>query len=102
MLKQRPFLIEALTAIGLILAPFILPQLGLAPNTINRILVWGLFGIGFDLLARRVGVRRVQRLVELERGGELALLLGALRDVEARAELRVERLALLELSARIR
>ncbi len=50
MLKQRPFLIETLTAIGLIAAPFLLPHLGFAPNTVNRILVWGLFGIGFDIL----------------------------------------------------
>src|ERR1700744_5846604 len=50
MLKQRPFLIEALTAIGLLLAPFVLPYLGFAPNTVNRILVWGLFGLGFDIL----------------------------------------------------
>jgi branched-chain amino acid transport system ATP-binding protein/branched-chain amino acid transport system permease protein len=50
MLKQRPFLIEALTAIGLLIAPFVLPHLGFAPNTVNRILVWGLFGLGFDIL----------------------------------------------------
>jgi branched-chain amino acid transport system permease protein len=50
MLKQRPFLIETLTAIGLITAPFVLPLLGFAPNTVNRILVWGLFGLGFDIL----------------------------------------------------
>jgi len=50
MIKQRRYLIETLTAIGLIIAPFILPHLGFAPNTVNRILVWGLFGIGFDIL----------------------------------------------------
>ena len=50
MLQQRPFLIETLTAIGLIVAPFVLPHLGFAPNTVNRILVWGLFGLGFDIL----------------------------------------------------
>ncbi len=50
MLKQRPLLIEVLIAIGLIAAPFILPHLGFSPTTINRILVWGLFGIGFDIL----------------------------------------------------
>src|SRR5690606_41530101 len=50
MLKRRPYLIQTLTALGLILAPFILPHLGFAPNTVNRILVWGLFGIGFDIL----------------------------------------------------
>ena len=50
MLKQRPFLIETLTVVGLIAAPFVLPYLGFAPNTVNRILVWGLFGLGFDIL----------------------------------------------------
>jgi branched-chain amino acid transport system permease protein len=56
MLKQRPLLIETLTAIGLILAPFVLPYLGFAPNTVNRILVWGLFGIGFDILFGYTGL----------------------------------------------
>src|SRR5690242_15452742 len=50
MLSRRPYLIEILTAVGLIAAPFILPYLGFAPNTVNRILVWGLFGLGFDIL----------------------------------------------------
>ena len=50
MLRQRPLLVEVLTAAGLIAAPFILPHLGFTPTTINRILVWGLFGIGFDIL----------------------------------------------------
>jgi len=48
--KRNPYLIELLTVIGLVMAPFILPYLGFAPNTVNRILVWGLFGIGFDIL----------------------------------------------------
>ncbi|HET7850851.1 MAG TPA: branched-chain amino acid ABC transporter ATP-binding protein/permease [Pseudolabrys sp.] len=56
MLKQRPFLVEALTAIGLILAPILLPYLDFAPNTVNRILVWGLFGIGFDILFGYTGL----------------------------------------------
>src|SRR5205085_9270948 len=50
MLRQRPFLVEILTAACLIAAPFILPYHGFTPTTINRILVWGLFGIGFDIL----------------------------------------------------
>jgi branched-chain amino acid transport system permease protein len=45
-----------LTAAGLIVAPFILPHLGFAPNTVNRILVWGLFGIGFDILFGYTGL----------------------------------------------
>src|SRR6188472_3316431 len=56
MLKQRPFLVEALTALALIAAPFVLPYLGSAPNTVNRILVWGLFGIGFDILFGYTGL----------------------------------------------
>ncbi|MFZ1103515.1 MAG: branched-chain amino acid ABC transporter ATP-binding protein/permease [Hyphomicrobiaceae bacterium] len=56
MLKRRPFLVEALTAIGLILAPMVLPYFGFAPNTVNRILVWGLFGIGFDILFGYTGL----------------------------------------------
>ena len=36
--------------VGLVAAPVVLPHLGFTPTTINRILVWGLFGIGFDLL----------------------------------------------------
>ena len=54
--KQHRYLIEALTAAGLIAAPFILPYLGFAPNTVNRILVWGLFGIGFDILFGYTGL----------------------------------------------
>ncbi|MGY8665949.1 branched-chain amino acid ABC transporter ATP-binding protein/permease [Bradyrhizobium sp. UFLA05-109] len=48
--RQLPYLIEILTAAGLIVAPVVLPHLGFAPNTVNRILVWGLFGLGFDIL----------------------------------------------------
>src|SRR6478609_1234612 len=47
---KRPFIVEALTALGLVAAPFVLPHLGFSPTTINRILIWGLFGIGFDIL----------------------------------------------------
>src|SRR6188472_4295224 len=56
MLKQRPFLVEALTALALIAAPFVLPYLGSAPKTVNRILVWGLVGIGFDILFGYTGL----------------------------------------------
>lgn len=56
MIKQRPLLVETITAIGLILAPLLLPHLGFAPNTVNRILVWGLFGIGFDILFGYTGL----------------------------------------------
>jgi branched-chain amino acid transport system permease protein len=54
--RGRRFMVEILTAAGLIIAPFILPYLGFAPNTVNRILVWGLFGIGFDILFGYTGL----------------------------------------------
>jgi branched-chain amino acid transport system permease protein len=50
MLRHRAWLTEALTGCGLIATPFVLPYLGFAPNTVNQILIWGLFGIGFDIL----------------------------------------------------
>jgi branched-chain amino acid transport system permease protein len=56
MFKRRPLLVETLTAVGLIAAPLVLPHIGFAPNTINRILVWGLFGIGFDILFGYTGL----------------------------------------------
>src|SRR5580658_2665997 len=56
MFKRRPLLVETITAASLIAAPFVLPHIGFAPNTINRILVWGLFGIGFDILFGYTGL----------------------------------------------
>ena len=56
MLMQRRFLVETLTAICLIAVPFVLPHFDSAPNTVNRILVWGLFGIGFDILFGYTGL----------------------------------------------
>jgi branched-chain amino acid transport system permease protein len=53
---RRVLLVEALTAIALIAAPFVLPYFDAAPNTVNRILVWGLFGIGFDILFGYTGL----------------------------------------------
>jgi branched-chain amino acid transport system permease protein len=50
------FRVEIATAACLIAAPFVLPYLGFAPNTVNRILVWGLFGIGFDILFGYTGL----------------------------------------------
>jgi branched-chain amino acid transport system permease protein len=55
-LRQRAFLLETLTAVCLIAIPFVLPWLDAAPNTVNRILVWGLFGIGFDILFGYTGL----------------------------------------------
>src|SRR5271167_3603710 len=72
MLKQRRYLIELLTAVGLIVAPFILPHLGFAPNTVNRILVWGLFGIGFDILFGFTGLLSFGQSAFFGTGGMVA------------------------------
>jgi len=53
---RRPLVIETLTALALIAVPFVLPLFDAAPNTVNRILVWGLFGIGFDILFGYTGL----------------------------------------------
>ncbi len=56
MFSKRPLLVEIVTAAVLIAVPFVLPALDAAPNTVNRILVWGLFGIGFDILFGYTGL----------------------------------------------
>ena len=75
MIKQRPFLIEALTAAGLIAAPFVLPYLGFTPTTVNRILVWGLFGIGFDILFGFTGLLSFGQSAFYGTGGMVAAYL---------------------------
>jgi branched-chain amino acid transport system permease protein len=45
-----------IAAACLIAVPYVLPHLGAAPNTVNRILVWGLFGLGFDILFGYTGL----------------------------------------------
>src|SRR5690242_7834028 len=75
MLRQRPLIIEALTAVGLIAVPFVLPHLGFSPTTINRILVWGLFGIGFDILFGFTGLLSFGQSALFGTGGFVAAYL---------------------------
>ena len=75
MLRQRPLLIEILTAASLIAAPFILPYLGFTPTTINRILVWGLFGLGFDILFGFTGLLSFGQSAFFGTGGMIAAYL---------------------------
>ena len=56
LVRQRRGLVELVIAIVLVAIPFILPLLDSAPNTVNRVLVWGLFGIGFDILFGYTGL----------------------------------------------
>src|SRR5678809_144178 len=75
MRKRRPFLVEIVTAACLIAAPFVLPYLGAAPNTVNRILVWGLFGIGFDILFGYTGLLSFGQSALYGTGGMVAAYL---------------------------
>ncbi len=75
MVRKRPHLVEAVTAAGLIAAPFVLPHLGFSPTTINRILVWGLFGIGFDILFGFTGLLSFGQSAFFGTGGMVAAYL---------------------------
>src|SRR3954452_16082307 len=75
MLRQRPFLVEILTAASLLAAPFVLPYLGFTPTTMNRILVWGLFGIGFDILFGFTGLLSFGQSAFFGTGGMVAAYL---------------------------
>jgi branched-chain amino acid transport system permease protein len=80
MLRQKPIVIEVLTAIGLALAPFILPHLGFSPTTMNRILIWGLFGIGFDILFGFTGLLSFGQSAFFGTGGMVAAYLLTVMD----------------------
>ena len=73
--QRRLPLTELLTALGLIAAPLVLPHLGFAPNTVNQILVWGLFGIGFDILFGYAGMLSFGQSAFYGTGGFLAAYL---------------------------
>jgi branched-chain amino acid transport system permease protein len=73
--RRRPLLVETLTGIALIAAPFILPYFDAAPNTVNRILVWGLFGIGFDILFGYTGLLSFGQSALYGTGGMVAAYL---------------------------
>ncbi|MES2184450.1 MAG: branched-chain amino acid ABC transporter ATP-binding protein/permease [Pseudomonadota bacterium] len=75
MFGKRPFLVEIATAAVLIAAPFVLPHFDAAPNTVNRILVWGLFGIGFDILFGYTGLLSFGQSAFYGTGGFIAAYL---------------------------
>jgi branched-chain amino acid transport system permease protein len=73
--KRRRLFLLALAALCLVLVPFVLPQLGAAPNTVNRILVWGLFGLGFDILFGYTGLLSFGQSAFYGTGGFIAAYL---------------------------
>ncbi len=75
MSRRSPLVVEVLTAIGLIAAPFVLPYFGFAPTTMSRIMVWGLFGIGFDILFGVTGLLSFGQSAFYGTGGMIAAYL---------------------------
>jgi branched-chain amino acid transport system permease protein len=75
MVRKRPLVVEAVTAAGLVAAPFVLPYLGFAPTTLNRILIWGLFGLGFDILFGFTGLLSFGQSAFYGTGGMVAAYL---------------------------
>ncbi len=75
MLARRPLLVEGLTALGLVAVPFVLPYFGFSPGTINQILVWGLFGIGFDIVFGYTGLLSFGQSAFYGTGGFIAAYL---------------------------
>src|SRR3984957_420790 len=69
------FIAEILTVIALFAAPFVLPHLGFSLTTINRILIWGLFGLGFDLLFGYTGLLSFGQSAFFGTGGMFAAYL---------------------------
>ena len=75
MFSKRPVLVEIVTAAVLVAVPFVLPLVDAAPNTVNRILVWGLFGIGFDILFGYTGLLSFGQSAFYGTGGFIAAYL---------------------------
>ncbi|HEX2651609.1 MAG TPA: branched-chain amino acid ABC transporter ATP-binding protein/permease [Burkholderiales bacterium] len=72
---RRPWMVELILAAALIAAPFVLEVFDAAPNTVNRILVWGLFGVGFDILFGYTGLLSFGQSALYGTGGMIAAYL---------------------------
>ncbi|HEY8586798.1 MAG TPA: branched-chain amino acid ABC transporter ATP-binding protein/permease [Rhodanobacter sp.] len=67
-----PYLPEILVAIGLAIAPVVLPMVGAGPDLLGRVLIWGLFGLGFDLLFGYTGLLSFGQAAFFGTGGIVA------------------------------
>src|SRR6202042_3008872 len=72
---KHPFIAEILTVIALFAAPFVVPHLGFSLTTINRILIWGLFGLGFGVLFGYTGLLSFGQSAFFGTGGMFAAYL---------------------------
>jgi branched-chain amino acid transport system permease protein len=71
----RGLAFEGWTALALVVAPFVLPKIGFVPDTMNRVLVFGLFGVGFDLLFGFAGLLSFGQSAFFGTGGFVAAYL---------------------------
>lgn len=66
---------EVLVGLGLVAAPFILGLIGATPDMLSRVLIWGLFGIGFHLLFGVTGLLSFGQTIFYGTGGFLSAYL---------------------------
>ncbi|HKJ96095.1 MAG TPA: branched-chain amino acid ABC transporter ATP-binding protein/permease [Gammaproteobacteria bacterium] len=55
-MERKPWVTELGTLVVLLLCPLALPVIGLNADIASRILIWGLFGLGFDILFGYTGL----------------------------------------------
>jgi branched-chain amino acid transport system permease protein len=65
----------AILALVLVVAPFVLPAIGANVDMLSRILIWGLFGLGFDLIFGYTGLLSFGQSAFYGSGGFIAAYL---------------------------
>jgi branched-chain amino acid transport system ATP-binding protein/branched-chain amino acid transport system permease protein len=72
---RRALLPEAIVAVVLVLAPFAAPFFRLDADILGRVMIWGLFGLGFDLLFGFTGLLSFGQSAFFGSGGFIAAYL---------------------------
>ena len=78
------WIVAAILAGVLVVAPFVLPAIGANADMLSRILIWGLFGLGFDLIFGYTGLLSFGQSAFYGSGGFIAaylLVSGRIGDV---------------------
>ena len=70
--RRFGYLPELILAVVLIVSPFVLPAIGGTSDTLSRILIWGLFGLGFDLIFGFTGLLSFGQAAFYGSGGFIA------------------------------
>jgi branched-chain amino acid transport system permease protein len=81
---RRSWLPEAATVVVLVLMPWLAPLVSINADILGRILIWGLFGLGFDLLFGYTGLLSFGQSAFFGTGGFIAAYLlttNAIRNV---------------------